>query len=162
MNSQEIITMLDHQQIDYQVVNHPAVYTAAEADRYTAGYDFARSKNLFLHDKDHLYLVMMRDDHRLEMKKLRKQLACGRLSFASDAQLADILGVTTGAVSPFNLVNDQQHQVKVVFDQGLLTESPLIGCHPNVNTRTVILKISDLLGMIHQWGNQVVELPLSN
>lgn len=152
--------MLDQQQIDYQVVNHPAVYTAEEADKYTADYDFARAKNLFLHDKHHLYLVMMRDDQRLDMKQLRQQLESGRLSFAKEQQLTAILGVTTGAVSPFNLLNDQQHQVKVVVDKGLLAESPLIGCHPNVNTQTVIIKISDLLEMIRQWGNEVIQILL--
>lgn len=160
MNSQEILSMLDQQQIDYQVVNHPAVYTAEEADKYTADYDFARAKNLFLHDKHHLYLVMMRDDQRLDMKQLRQQLESGRLSFAKEQQLTAILGVTTGAVSPFNLLNDQQHQVKVVVDKGLLAESPLIGCHPNVNTQTVIIKISDLLEMIRQWGNEVIQILL--
>lgn len=160
MNSQEILSMLDQQQIDYQVVNHPAVYTAEEADKYTADYHFARAKNLFLHDKHHLYLVMMRDDQRLDMKQLRQQLESGRLSFAKEQQLTAILGVTTGAVSPFNLLNDQQHQVKVVVDKGLLAESPLIGCHPNVNTQTVIIKISDLLEMIRQWGNEVIQILL--
>ena len=160
MNSEEILSMLDQQQIDYQAVNHPAVYTAEEADKYTADYDFARAKNLFLHDKHHLYLVMMRDDQRLDMKQLRQQLESGRLSFAKEQQLTAILGVTTGAVSPFNLLNDQQHQVKVVVDKGLLAESPLIGCHPNVNTQTVIIKISDLLEMIRQWGNEVIQILL--
>lgn len=160
MNSEEILSMLDQQQIDYQVVNHPAVYTSEEADKYTADYDFARAKNLFLHDKQHLYLVMMRDDQRLDMKQLRQQLESGRLSFAKEQQLTAILGVTTGAVSPFNLLNDQQHQVKAVVDKGLLAESPLIGCHPNVNTQTVIIKISDLLEMIRQWGNEVIQILL--
>lgn len=160
MNSEEILSMLDQQQIDYQVVNHPAVYTAEEADKYTADYDFARAKNLFLHDKHHLYLVMMRDDQRLDMKQLRQQLESGRLSFAKEQQLTAILGVTTGAVSPFNLLNDQQHQVKAVVDKGLLAERPLIGCHPNVNTQTVIIKISDLLEMIRQWGNEVIQISL--
>lgn len=160
MNSEEILSMLDQQQIDYQVVNHPAVYTAEEADKYTADYHFARAKNLFLHDKHHLYLVMMRDDQRLDMKQLRQQLESGRLSFAKEQQLTAILGVTTGAVSPFNLLNDQQHQVKAVVDKGLPAESPLIGCHPNVNTQTVIIKISDLLEMIRQWGNEVIQILL--
>lgn len=160
MNSEEILSMLDQQQIDYQVVSHSAVYTAEEADKYTADYDFARAKNLFLHDKHHLYLVMMRDNQRLDMKQLRQQLESGRLSFDKEQQLTAILGVTTGAVSPFNLLNDQQHQVKAVVDKGLLAESPLIGCHPNVNTQTVIIKISDLLEMIRQWGNEVIQILL--
>lgn len=159
INSEDILKMLDQQGIDYQLVNHPAVYTAEEADRYTADFNFARAKNLFLADKHHLYMVIMEDDKRLDIKALRARLSAGRLSFAKDDQLAVILGVHSGAVSPFNLVNDRDHQFQVVFDQALLDQET-IGCHPNVNTQTVILKISDLLALIKQWGNPLVELAL--
>lgn len=159
INAKKIIAMLDQQGIDYQLVNHPAVYTAKEADKYTADYDFARAKNLLLADKHNLYMVIMADDKRLDMKDLRAQLSAGRLSFAQDDQLTSVLGVRTGAVSPFNLLNDTDHQVIVVFDQDLLDQDT-IGCHPNINTQTVMLKITDLLALIKQWGNQLVTLKL--
>ncbi len=43
----DVLEYLNEQQIDYQLVQHPAVYTAEEADRYTKNYDFARTKNLW-------------------------------------------------------------------------------------------------------------------
>lgn len=46
MSSKEILDELTRLNIAYQLVNHPPVYTAEEADRYTADYDFARAKNL--------------------------------------------------------------------------------------------------------------------
>ncbi len=155
-----VLKYLNEQHIDFQLVQHPAVYTAEEADRYTADYDFARAKNLFLHDKHSLYLVMVQDSKRVDMKKLRQVANTGRLSFAKEQQLVDILGVSSGSVSPFNLLNDHSHQVKVIFDYALADESQLIGCHPNANTATVILKISDLLNLIKTWGNplRIVDL----
>lgn len=160
IKSDDVLKYLNEHQIDYQLVQHPAVYTAEEADHYTANYDFARAKNLFLHDKHSLYLVMVQDNKRVDMKKLRQVANTGRLSFAKEQQLVDILGVSSGSVSPFNLLNDHSHQVKVIFDQDLADKSQLIGCHPNTNTTTVILKISDLLNLIKTWGNslQIVDL----
>lgn len=112
-------------------------------------------KNLFLSDKHLLYLVSLVDDKRLDMKSLRRMANTGRLSFATAEQLTEVLGVGNGAVSPLNLINDHYHQVKVIFDSDLVGANDLIGCHPNDNSKTVILRIDDLLKLIHLWGNSV-------
>ncbi|MGM9891877.1 prolyl-tRNA synthetase associated domain-containing protein [Limosilactobacillus sp.] len=151
----KIISLLKKSGIDYQVVRHPAVYTAAEADKYVTGYHFARAKNLFLQSKQGFFLVMLQDNQRLDFHYLRDQLATTRLSFARSSDLDQQLGVRTGAVSPFNLINDQQHQVTLVVSRELLASDPLVGCHPNDNTMTVILKFTDLLKIVQQWGNPV-------
>lgn len=156
----KVFQNLDRYQIEYKVVHHPAVHTAEEADRFFKGYGFARVRNLFLDDKDHFYLVMIDDQKRLDMKKLRSQLQTRRFSFANQEALEKVMGVKSGAVSPFNLLNDKQHQVKVVVDQAIIDENEFIGCHPNDNTQTVILKISDLLQLIRRWGYEVKVLPL--
>ena len=49
MNKEEILQSLDVNKIKYQVINHPPVYTAEEADKYITDYEFSRVKNLFLH-----------------------------------------------------------------------------------------------------------------
>lgn len=159
-SADKILNELTNANIRYQVVEHPVAYTAEQADRYTANYDFARAKNLFLYDKHHFYLVCLADDKQLDMKKLRQMAGTGRLSFAKDEQLTKVLGVTTGAVSPLNLVNDHHHQVQVIFDRSLCVQSELIGCHPNDNTKTVILPITDLLPLISRWGNRVTVIEL--
>lgn len=157
----DVIEVLNQRGINYQLINHPAVYTAEEADRYTANYDFARAKNLFLHNSRGFFLVMVGDDQRLDMRRLKQQLATTRLSFAKPAELVDQLGIHTGAVSPLNLINDQDHQVTLVISQQLIGDNPLVGCHPNDNTKTVILKFTDLIGLVRQWGNPVkyIDLP---
>lgn len=153
-NAEKIMKQLTNTGIDYQLVSHPAVYTAAEADRYVEGYQFVRAKNLFLQDKHNFYLVVLPDEKRLDMKNLRKQLGAGRLSFAKEQDLVGQLGIKSGAVSPFNLINDKKHSVVLVLDEKI-TADQQIGCHPNDNTKTVILKVGDLLTLIRQWGNPV-------
>lgn len=154
IDSREILQALKQRQIDYQVIHHPPVYTAAEADRYVQGDDFIKAKNLFLHAKASYYLVILPDDRRLDMKALRKQLGSGRLSFASDQDLFAKLKIKSGAVSPFNLLNNQDHDVVVVLDKSIADQSNrFIGCHPNDNTKTVLLRVADLLSLIKQWGN---------
>lgn len=104
--------------------------------------------------------MILDEAHRLDMKKLRQQLGTARFSFAKEADPQKQLGVSTGAVSPFNLLNNQQHNVQVVIDQAVIEQNKLIGCHPNDNTKTVIFKISDLLMLIKEWGNPLRLLPL--
>lgn len=156
----EVLQELQRYQINYQLVHHPAVYTTEEADRFFSGCNIAKVRNLFLDDKGHYYLVMIDDQKHLDMKKLRNQLHSRRFSFASQDALTSIMGVKSGAVSPFNLLNDDQGQVKVVVDQTIINENKPIGCHPNDNTQTVILKVDDLLKLIRQWGYEPTILPL--
>lgn len=160
MNQQQVLAYLDQVEVKYQIVNHPSVYTAAEADQYVRDYQFAKTKNLFLKSKGGYYLVVMLENKRLDMKKLKEVLHTSRFSFAQPAALTAKLGINSGAVSPFNLLNNTDHDIKLVFDRDILSQSRLIGCHPNDNTATVILSITDLLALIKQWGNSVITMTL--
>ena len=42
------------------------------------------------------------------------------MSFASEERLFRYLGLTTGAVSPFGLINDRDRCVKVLIDKDLV------------------------------------------
>ena len=47
-NATSVYNYLDNEKINYQIVTHPPVYTAEQADKYVQEYQFARTKNLFL------------------------------------------------------------------------------------------------------------------
>ena len=89
------------------------------------------------------------------MKKLKGNISTSRFSFARLEELDTKLGITSGAVSPFNLFNDKQHEVTFIIDVDIFKNEKLIGCHSNDNTATVILEIKDLLQIIKQNGNPV-------
>ena len=54
-----VIEELRRAGVQYQLLNHPPVYTAQEADRYVQGHQFARTKNLFLRARQEFYLVIV-------------------------------------------------------------------------------------------------------
>ena len=73
----------------------------------------------------------------------------------TDDELADILGLIPGAVSPFGLLNDAEKKVVFYIDEAFKEASGLIGVHPNDNTATVWLKAEDLIRIIENNGNEV-------
>ncbi len=52
------------------------------------------------------------------------------------------LGVTPGSVSPFGLIHDTDHHVRVFLDKDLKA-AVRISFHPNINTRTLVLSFTD-------------------
>lgn len=149
----QVLSLLTQANIDFQVVQHPPVYTAEEADRYVGDYDFVKTKNLLLTNHQHtkFYLVLLEENHRLDMTHFRKIAQTSRLSFANATDLEKQLGLTTGAVSPFGLLNNQSHTVQLYVDS-VVYQAKTIGCHPNVNTSTVILNTVDLWAFLKQYG----------
>ena len=55
-----------------------------------------------------------------------------------------LLGVESGSVSAFALINDAEHQVRLVLDRRI-ADAPRVAMHPLDNARTTVIAASDLL-----------------
>ena len=77
-----------------------------------------------------------------------------RLSFASEKELKDILNLTIGSVTPFGLVNDRENLVTLLIDKELENQKVLV--HPNVNTKTVSIQLSDLIKLVEYIKHQYI------
>ncbi|MFA6422175.1 MAG: prolyl-tRNA synthetase associated domain-containing protein [Candidatus Buchananbacteria bacterium] len=156
----DIYQILNDLEIEYQKIDHPAVFTVEEAKKYdTPG--VGHCKNLFLRNKkgDKHYLFVLPSEKRVDFKKLSETLNEDRLSFASDERLQKYLGLTAGSVSPFGIINDENNEVVVVLDQELFNEEKL-GFHPNINTATLIINSDDLKKFIDKIGNKVLQIEI--
>jgi Ala-tRNA(Pro) deacylase len=142
--------------IAYERHEHPAVFTVEEALQHWSAIDAAHCKNLFLRNKKGTrhYLVVAGHSREVDLKRLAGTVGDDRLSFASPERLGRVLGLTPGAVSPFGLLNDTAHEVRVVVDAGL-REAPRVGFHPNVNTATLVLATADFERFLWSCGNVV-------
>lgn len=153
----DIYALLDGRGIEYEVVEHPPVFTVEEAHT-RAKLPFAEheAKNLFLRDPKHrdYYLVSVPDSKTVDLKLLQEQLGSKRLSFASPADLAEKIGIYPGAVTPFAALNDKECSVQVAFDADF-ERWGWIGCHPCSNTASVHLRTSDLIALLREHGNPV-------
>jgi Ala-tRNA(Pro) deacylase len=158
MTDQEasVVARLTELAIPFTRHEHPPVATVEEATLHWGGIDATHCKNLFLRNQkgDRHYLVVLMASKRADLKAVAGQIGDGKLSFASPERLMSHLGVTPGSVSPFGLINDRQHQVRVVLDGDFLTV-PRLAFHPNINTRTFTIAATDFEKFLDACGNPV-------
>ena len=158
MNKNEIYEFIKSKNIWYQVYEHKAVYNMEELDSLDLPYKDSDAKNLFLRDdkKKNYYLVTLKGDKKVDLKKFRKNNNLGNLSFASTSDLNDILNLMPGSVSPLGLLNDNELRVILYIDSELLLNDGIIGVHPCDNTATIFLYVNDLINIIKEHGNEVI------
>ncbi|MFD1125750.1 YbaK/EbsC family protein [Lentilactobacillus raoultii] len=151
----EAIQLLNDLNIDYQRVDHPAIWTMNDPN---APKGLPEVKNLLLKQKksEQFYLYLT-DNAKVNFKHLANQLgiAHSRLTFASEAELEELLGVVSGVVTPLALMHDTEHKIQVLLNHRLKA-LPLISAHPNVNTATILLRWADLLKVLGRLGYRPV------
>lgn len=150
----ELFELLKKLNITYKRYSHQPLFSVSDAVKYAKDISGAHCKNLFLTDKKgNLYLFILLDKKRADIKKLSKQINCARLSFASDELLEANLGVKPGSVTPFALINDVDKKVTVILEDDLLKEEEA-NFHPLVNTETLTIRIDDLFKFIDYCGQK--------
>jgi Ala-tRNA(Pro) deacylase len=151
-----VYATLDALGIAYETFNHPPVFTAEEAAEHWAGIDATRVKNLFLRNKkgDRHYLVILEISKQADLKHLVRIVGDDRLSFGSPERLMANLGLTPGSVSPFGLIHDARHSVRVIVDEDLRRAERLI-FHPNINTASLTIAVPDFERFLAAMGNPV-------
>lgn len=132
---------------------HAAVFTVEEAKALRGELHGGHIKNLFLRNKkEEMWLVVVEEDKRVDLKALGETLNAGKLSFGSPDRLLRYLGVLPGAVTPFGIINDKDRKVKVVLDRDLLAMDP-VNAHPLVNTMTTAIAAKDLVKFLEAEGH---------
>ena len=152
--------------IEYTRIEHPPVYSCADAAQYRSDIPGLDSKNLFLWAQAKpgapvsYYLVMTACEKRLNLKALGQAVGAAKLHFASEAQLMEMLGLTPGAVTLLALVNDTALRVSLLVDADYWP-SAAYWCHPLVNTATLVLEHDPLVRFLELTGHtpRVITMP---
>ncbi len=142
--------------ISYTRHEHPPVATVDDARRHWAAIEATHCKNLFLRNqKGHRhYLVILEYSKKADLRRVADQIGDGKLSFGSPERLMRCLGVTPGSVSPFGLINDHSHAVRVILDHDFQSAERL-SFHPNINTVTLTIAAADFARFLQACGNPV-------
>lgn len=158
MTAQEsaVIARLDELGIAYERHEHPPVATVDEAEAHWTGIEATHCKNLFLRNQkgNRHYLVVLLHSKKADLRKVADQIGDGKLSFASPERLLTHLGLTPGSVSPFGLINDREHMVRVVLDRDLKSATR-VSFHPNINTATYVISAAGFDRFLAACGNPV-------
>jgi len=157
-----VYAALNTHSISYTVLEHPPVFTIAEAKALYVPPQTMLCKNLFVQNgrKASYFLIIVPEDLQVDLRGLARQMGSSRLSFPPAETLQACLGVSPGAVSPFGLLQDASHSIPVILDD-TLSALPSIAFHPCINTATVVLQYADLLRFLQALGNpvQVLHVP---
>ena len=145
LTEQELLAFMDANGFVYQRIEHPAVFTCAEAELQRPKSPAVSTKNLFLCDKKarRFFLVVTACEKTVKLDKLSSQLGVAYLRFGSEENLMRLLSVARGAVTMMGLVNDTEHQVELWIDSEIWHSDSFLS-HPLVNTATLILEKKEL------------------
>lgn len=146
---------------DYEVHEHPAIYTIAEGDDKGLHFTGLNLKNLLLKDKKdgEYYLVILDGHKKLDRKKLGEITGwSNKIRFANEEELFECLNLMPGSVSPFGIINDTGRHVTIVLGNEIhrAPEDELMNFHPNRNTATLSISKRDFLHFLHARGVRVI------
>lgn len=144
-SEKDFLSFMNENYFTYQRIEHPAVFTCAEADLHHADVDAVSTKNLFLCDKKgrRFFLAVTACERTVKLDELSTQLGVSHIRFGSEENLMRLLGVTRGSVTMMGLANDTEHQVELWVDEEIWHGENFL-CHPLVNTATLVLSKTEL------------------
>lgn len=147
---------LNELEIDFKIVDHPPATTTKLADKYIEGHDGVRTKSMFLTDrkKKNFYLVILDDYKRLDMDRFKDIVGEKKVKMASENSLMEKMKLPAGTVSPFGLLNNEDHDIKFFMDKEIVDEE-IMTFHPNINEKTLFLKTKDLFKYLDNIGYEV-------
>ena len=148
---QKLNQWLNDHKIEYELFQHPAVYTVNEASKYYDKIPGLHCKNLFLKDskKKWFYLVSMPHEKVIPLNELRKRIGAKKLTFASKDELKEILDLEPGSVTPFGLINVPDHiKISFIIDRDII-EADAVCFHPNTNTATLTIPRESFQNVLH-------------
>ena len=139
--------------IEFQIVEHEPATTTELADKFIEGIEGVRTKTMFLTTKKKtaFFLVIMDDNKRLDMKHFEELSGAKRIKMASANSLFEKMELPPGIVSPFGLLNNEDHDIQVFIDEEIINEERM-SFHPNTNEKTLFLNTGDLLTYLESIG----------
>ena len=147
---------LDELDIEFKIVEHPPALTTEEADKFIEGHEGVRTKSMFLTDrkKRNFYLVILDDYKRLDMDLFKDIVLEKKIKMASENSLMEKMKLPAGTVSPFGLLNNEDHDIKFFMDEEI-SDQEIMTFHPNTNEKTLFIKTKDLYKFLDNIGYEV-------
>jgi Ala-tRNA(Pro) deacylase len=149
----DLFAYLDDLGIAHKTHWHDAVFTVAESTGLKATLPGLHTKNLFLKDKDGVFILISAEAHtEIRLNHLHPHIATKRLSFGTPEALLEMLGVTPGSVTAFALFNDPGARVRFIADAALMAADP-VNFHPLTNTGTTAISRADFQRFVTATGH---------
>jgi Uncharacterized conserved protein len=154
----EIFNALDI--IDYKVYEHKAFFSIEDENDEFYNLPGVNLKNLLVKEKkkDKYYMVIIDDHGYMDQKHFKEVTGWGKIRFANEDEMMQLLKLTPGSVTPFSLFNDVDKKITVVIGHEVedADDDELVNFHPCRNTATLALKKSDFMKFLNHMGNDII------
>ena len=148
-----LFARLDQLFMDYETVEHAAVFTVEDSQSIKSDLPGGHTKNLFLKDKaGQFVLVSALADTSIRLNTLHKHIGTKRLSFAKAEDLERLLDVRPGSVTVLSVINDVDCQVRLILDRALL-DHEYVWFHPLRNTASTRIRSDQLIQFAFETGH---------
>jgi Ala-tRNA(Pro) deacylase len=152
-NREDLFAFLQSLGIHTKTKDHIPVFTVEDAKAVHDDMPGGHCKNLFCKDeKGVLWLIVMLEDSRINLKTTPDKIGSRRLSFGKPDLLMEVLGVQPGSVTPFSLINDKTTRVNVILDAAMM-QHEILNYHPLSNDATTAIAREDLVKFITACGH---------
>jgi Ala-tRNA(Pro) deacylase len=150
--------LLDAQNVEYRVLDHPPVTTSAEAARVRGASLSSGAKAMLVRSERGLHLAVLPANRRVTWSKLRRALSVKNVALVSDEEVRDLCGLTKGSIPPIGSVLG----VETWMDEALL-EEPFVNFNAGSLTRSIQMRVEDLVRVaqprLAAYGSAPVEDP---
>ena len=155
-----LLAELRRLEIAHHTERHEALFTVEQSKALYGKMPGGQTKNLFIKDKKgRHFLVAMEHNAVVDLKTIHTRLGGqGRVSFGNAEDMLAFLGVVPGSVTLFGIINDNDKNVTVFIDEGLLAYDR-INAHPLTNEATTNIATTDMLRFLEAHGHKPEILP---
>ena len=157
----DLLALLDRIGVAYARHAHPPLFTVDQSREYEHLMPGLHTKNLFLKEKKGgFWLISCRQDRLVRVRDAVRAAGGKNPSFGKEPDMLRLLGVRPGAVTPFGVLNDRAHEVRVILDAGMM-RADLVNFHPLHNEATLGLAPAGLSAFLEATGHApaLVEFP---
>ena len=154
--------MLYLKSIKFNKYEHEALYAVEDSSIKRGRIQGDHTKNLFLKNKKNFFCLFSCEENSVvDLKRFSKSISAGNLSFAKEEYLIKYLGIKSGSVSPYALLNDIDNQVDFYLENKVYN-SKNINFHPLINTSTISVQTTDFLNFMIENKKKINIFSLEN
>ena len=154
-------------QYDY-CIRHKEATGCVDYSRWNdyLGDDYAVGKHLLVQERKgekKKYLVITDSSKQVDLKALKEELDCRKLEFVSPSDMENLINATPGNVSIFNMMYDENKEIKLIIDEDLMNASE-VAFHPLYNGMSIFMPLSECFNFLATIGRsaEVMAIPVKN
>ena len=137
---ERLLDLLRTESVEFRVSSHDPVTTSAEAAAVRGAELRSGAKAMLVKSKAGFVLVVLAADRRVDWKLLAPLVGGKGARFASDDELAEVTGLSKGAVPPIGAL----FGVRTIYDRSLL-DVPTVNFNAGSHSDSVAMSRDDLI-----------------